>query len=405
MTQNSMLGTRYLVRPGRAPRKVLVRSDGRIVGAGDDSMRWVTGRGTLTITSARAPDIELVSTGNDWHNATLGVGLFHNADSSPEPQIPVNALPSVKRSLPCSYKGDLLSGAERNAMGLSHGPSWARCGHPDAPLGPVVCSCRGCGPKCAGYTSAPPRAILITGGIGDALALESMMGPADRDALEEIYYACPAAFEIESLFRAMPGFPNLTTHTRLKTGAAAYYTINEVTRKFGAFPTDVADWSIRAVFPEHRPFVGSSLLTKRVSDIEIPSRPYVVICPSSNWGSWADRVLSPADWRACLQFLETHDLLGIVLGRGSGTAPTHERLDDRQGRTTITEAVELLKGAGGYIGIDTCWSVLAAQLFPSHRLAVKSVQGHLYRHIRTYYAPYTAFPFVQRKLVTPQWTT
>jgi hypothetical protein len=31
---------------------------------------------------------------------------------------------------------------------------WRQCGHPTQPLGPTVCQCRGCGPKCYGYTSS-----------------------------------------------------------------------------------------------------------------------------------------------------------------------------------------------------------------------------------------------------------
>ncbi len=29
---------------------------------------------------------------------------------------------------------------------------WRACGHPDKPLGPLVCKCKGCGLGCPGYT-------------------------------------------------------------------------------------------------------------------------------------------------------------------------------------------------------------------------------------------------------------
>lgn len=54
----------------------------------------------------------------------------------------------------CRFVGDDLTGPERQAAGLEHSRRWLHCLHPDAPLGPHVCPCRGCGPKCPGYLSA-----------------------------------------------------------------------------------------------------------------------------------------------------------------------------------------------------------------------------------------------------------
>jgi len=53
-----------------------------------------------------------------------------------------------------------VPGAERQRLGLSHAREWVWCQHPDKPLGPAVCSCKGCGPKCAGY--ATERAAAAT---------------------------------------------------------------------------------------------------------------------------------------------------------------------------------------------------------------------------------------------------
>lgn len=47
-------------------------------------------------------------------------------------------------SLPCVH------------VGPDSGPKgWHYCEHPDTPLGDVVCSCKGCGVRCAGYSAIP----------------------------------------------------------------------------------------------------------------------------------------------------------------------------------------------------------------------------------------------------------
>lgn len=53
---------------------------------------------------------------------------------------------------PCSRIGLELTGPARDAAGLDHGRRWHRCDHPSQPLGTSVCTCRGCGPQCGGYS-------------------------------------------------------------------------------------------------------------------------------------------------------------------------------------------------------------------------------------------------------------
>lgn len=71
--------------------------------------------------------------------------------------------PAPPPDAPCPYEGGELSGAERNAAGLGHGRRWLYCLHPDKPLGPYVCRCQGCGPRCPGHpkSSTAPRRHLL----------------------------------------------------------------------------------------------------------------------------------------------------------------------------------------------------------------------------------------------------
>jgi len=59
--------------------------------------------------------------------------------------------PPADPPAPCVHQGDDLTGPERQAAGLGHARRWLHCLNPEQPLGPHVCSCKGCGPTCRGY--------------------------------------------------------------------------------------------------------------------------------------------------------------------------------------------------------------------------------------------------------------
>lgn len=248
------------------------------------------------------------------------------------------------------------------------------------------------------------KAILLTGGIGDAFTLEGMMTDDQRKTLETIYYACPAAKEISEVFQKFHNFPNLRSHIILPTHARTHYSQGSVEKMIGyKLPEEVQDWSIGVIFPQHRKYVVSSLLTNKFADVEVPNNPYVIIAPASSWGKWKDRNFSAQDWKQTIAFLEQHDLYGAVLMREVMSIPKHPRLLDYQGKTNILESVELLKAAQGYIGVDTCWSVPATKLFPVQRLRVKTVSPHCKRWKHLYFAPLKDFSFLRDRITGPSW--
>lgn len=284
------------------------------------------------------------------------------------------------------------------------------------PVNPSVMDCAKCRREGLGYTPAPgtfplpvvtrtESAVLVTGGIGDFLTVEAVLPPEERDRLEAVYYAAPAAAEIEQLWRALPNYPRLKRHVRLPTGSTTLYSLADVERAVGPLlPSGVRDLSIGHVFARKLPYCGSSFLTHPVASPDRPSRPYAVVVPRSTWFAPKGRNFDADDWSACTEALEVYDLLGVVLSRERGQLPAHPRLIDRQGSASILEAVELLKGAAGYLGIDSWASVLAAKMFPAHRLAVKCVPGcHGWNHRQSYFAPRSAFPWLTPKLKVPEW--
>ncbi len=313
----------------------------------------------------------------------------------------------------CRHEGPDVGGHERQLLGLPHGRVWLKCLHPTPPLGENVCRCSGCGAGCTGYQSAngsppiPPgagEAILITGGIGDFIAVEGQLSPEERERVGVVYYAAPAAAEIETLFRALPNYPRLTRHVTLPTGGTVLYERAEVEAVVGqVLPERVQDLSIRKRFPLLRPYVGSSLLLTALAAVDVPDRPYVVVVPHSTWFSPAGRSFDDGDWGRLFQALESHDLAGVVLCRDRVAIPSHPRLIDRQGELTILQSVEVLKRAAGYMGIDSWASVLAAKLFPACRMSVKNTWAHGFENRYSYWAPRVDFAFVSRRLEEPTW--
>lgn len=241
--------------------------------------------------------------------------------------------------------------------------------------------------------------ILITGGIGDAIAVESLMWPEERERLGTIYYAAPSAREIAELFRALPNFPRLQNHLIVSSGSAVHWSKDTVTN----VPPETEDWSIGNIFRQHRHFTGSSFLTHRIASPELPPSPYVVVVPVSTFGQWPGRAFDDNDWQECLTFISDHRLYGVVLNRDSSPLPNHPRLIGWQTRTSICESIEILKAAVGYLGIDSSLSVLATKLFPASRICVKSVQPHLHAWKHVYYLPRLTFGFIHPNLRAPSW--
>jgi hypothetical protein len=76
--------------------------------------------------------------------------LFGETAAPPPAPVPVPAGSTPPPA--CVYLGDELTGPEREAAGLDHVRKWSLCLHPQQPLGPNVCGCKGCGPSCRSFT-------------------------------------------------------------------------------------------------------------------------------------------------------------------------------------------------------------------------------------------------------------
>lgn len=265
------------------------------------------------------------------------------------------------------------------------------------------------------------KSILITGGIGDFMALESFFTPEQRVMLEGIFYATRAVDSIQSLMKSLPNYPNLRNHVVLWRDFNHFFAFNnkeEVLSALGrAGGEDVAsrgrrnrwlqllsqtnDYSIQKKFhlTTLKPFSGSSFISHKLADVSrFNLKDYYVICPYSKDKRIGTRDFKRKDWTAAINIVKMLRSKGVVLNQGEEEVPPNPNLINLSNQTTLQESIEILKGSKGYIGIDSCLSVLAAQLFSPPNLIIKSVNGHCYNNKHIYYAPKTTFEFLNAEL-------
>lgn len=225
---------------------------------------------------------------------------------------------------------------------------------------------------------------LITAGIGDFIAIESVLREDERP--DAIYYATRAEDAIRQL--APVCFPGLREQVSLFRDFTGPYTkrfcFESKEELFQALDLDVdpdlVDLSTPRIGKEFmaggRPFRGSSLLARPLADIArfaLPAR-YCLIHPYSANVRTTQRDLIDVEWHYALRFLQDNDLAGVIVNQGHDAPPVRDaRLVDLTNRTTLLEALEITKHASAYFGCSSCFSVLAAQVVD---LDLCHVKGH-----------------------------
>lgn len=254
---------------------------------------------------------------------------------------------------------------------------------------------------------------FITGGVGDVLAVECFLTDAQRNELSTIYYATNKHILVENLFKSLDCFPKLKNHVKLWQDFSnfwAFYYLEDfiIKSKFKnkKIFEDCLDLSIFTFFQkikkEKISYNSCSFLEKKLTDIEHIDLPneYIVVSPCSTDKRLPDRDFSKEDWDQTNNFLKKHDLKGVILYEGKDVLPEYKNIKNLQNKTSILESIEILKGAKGYIGIDSWSSVLAAKLFEEPYLQIKSINNHCYENAEIYYAPKTKFNFIVKEIIS-----
>jgi len=261
------------------------------------------------------------------------------------------------------------------------------------------------------------KSILLTGGVGDVLAVESLMTDEERNAINCIYYATRAFKPCVELFENLPSFPELKMQPilwkdfskifcfhdkeQLADKLCAYQpnALQQLARKLMA---PIEDYSIKKIFAEDRAYTYSSFVKTNLASLKKFNLPadYFCICPYSN-NDKRDlrRDYSSADWGQTLNILKRRGMYGVVINMGQETIPQDPYIINLSNKTNIREAVEVVKQAKGYIGIDTAFSVIAAKVFNPDDIIIKCLNEHCFRWAPVYFKPLTTFQFLKEKIM------
>jgi hypothetical protein len=219
-------------------------------------------------------------------------------------------------------------------------------------------------------------------GIGDFLNIDGNWSPSRKASLEVIHHAflhSPGSQALLDIMRACPAY----RHVEHRETA---YPTEQVA---GTVPT-MRDHAIGHLLPFH----GSAFLAGPLDcDVPtgLPDRFDFVVPSTPKNGPWCTRYVRDQEWPAILARLEDRDTVGLVVNMvgGRATVPDHPRLIDWSGRTTLPQAIEVLKLASGYIGVDSCLAILAAQLFGPADLWVRTNNPYLFDMPWLTYPPQT----------------
>lgn len=247
------------------------------------------------------------------------------------------------------------------------------------------------------------RALFVTGGLGDILALSCFLDTPTK--LKAVYYATRRRADVECFLATV--CPKETQHVSVwddYSSCWGWYSLTQFVRS-GDWPSGLRkadDWSIMTQFPKlevcsDRTFlglpweVGHPLST--IYELSLPSR-YAVLAPFSHDKRDARRDLSATEVTAALRFARERKMPLVLLNQGDDPLIEADGLFNLQNQTNVYGSIDVTIGASLFIGVDSAMSVVASKFLPADKLCIKSVNPHCRRWQHLYFAPHRSFEFV-----------
>lgn len=230
---------------------------------------------------------------------------------------------------------------------------------------------------------------LVTGSIGDWITIQSFLSVD----IEKIYFATCQHKYLAELCKLT--YPNIETICLYDDWTKRNNFLHKGELHYLTLPSDwneVIDLSMIVVFNQIRKGLlqyKSSPLWKLVNDnFNLPEKFIVTVFGSVSGHLFKNRNFDENDWNNLIDFLEKNDIKCVLLQEEYYTlsVPNHPRIIDFVGKTTFLETMSIMKKSIGYIGIDSCLCVLAAQL-EQNLFFVKSNNGHFHYNKSIYCAP------------------
>jgi hypothetical protein len=211
---------------------------------------------------------------------------------------------------------------------------------------------------------------LLTCGLGDFLALCHFISPEERKSIRKIYWATPAMERVKKFVYIV--FPNVKEEEILFDefdsqmpffNSAAHVQIY-LKKKLG----NILDYSIYSLKVEMHHGLRSfhnldEIYEEKLSNISLDVNSYVVIHPHSDNSMDPKRDLNGMECRELVDEIEEKGIYGVVINKSRESFPIKsERIVDLTNKLSVYDCIEVLKGAEGFIGCSSVWSVVASKL-------------------------------------------
>lgn len=266
-------------------------------------------------------------------------------------------------------------------------------------------------------TAAHERALFVTGGLGDILALSCFIEPPTN--LKAVYYATRRRADVECFLATI--CPNDTKHVSVGDDYSScwgWYSLPQFVRS-GEWPVSLSeaeDWSIMTQFPKlevrsDRTFlglpweVGHPLST--IHGLRLPSR-YALLAPFSHDKRDASRDFTASEVTAALRCARERKMPLVLLNQGDDPLIEADGLINLQNQTNVYGSIDVTIGASMFIGVDSAMSVVASKFLPADKLCIKSINPHCRRWQHLYFSPHQSFEFVVenpiRRMKELRWT-
>lgn len=240
--------------------------------------------------------------------------------------------------------------------------------------------------------------ILITGSIGDWLTVQYFLPNLNIKRIYLATQSTPILQDLLPLFYPKAEIIEIYNDWTTKISIKNKDELTALISIPGGWDR-VKDLSIDVFFPEVNQGYwkyekSCPLFTFKEESRHILPEKYVVIMPESEHKYW-DRDFNKEDWQNTKIFLEKNDLKGVILN--SEKIKCSKEFINLSGKTTFLETLDILEKGIGYIGIDSCLSVIAAKL-PYKYFKLKTNNKYLIEWKHIYYAPKRDFRFIQDKI-------
>lgn len=247
-----------------------------------------------------------------------------------------------------------------------------------------------------------PRALFVTGGIGDVLTLSCFLElPAD---LEVIYYATPKFAEVREYLRELAPKARHVSLWEDWSERDCFFSRSQFIQESGNRDVLAAvDWSILHCF--HQPLTFRGWRGEgRVARDEgrgirslLPAR-YAVFCPFTT-DKRSPRDFTDGEIDAVIRAAQEQRLPLVILNAGGDRRIEADGVINLQNQTSLLGSIAVTCGAAVFVGVDSSQSVVATKFLPAERLLIKSDSENLRTWKHLYYAPHTSFEFIVPRAV------